>query len=91
MRIASLAAGIVLCGCGVAAGQDADLIQNVASRQTTTLSAAWQAIVGPYEAGDLRLPLPAASRRGDGRVLGSGCPRLHSSATKPRKPPDLHS
>jgi len=71
--------------------KDADLIQNVVSRQTITLSGAWQAIVDPYEAGDYDYRYRPRADARDGRLLGSGCPRLHSSATKPRKPPDLHS
>jgi hypothetical protein len=89
MRIASLAVGIGLYGCGVAAVQDADLIQNAASRQTMTLSG--EAIVDPPEAGDYDCRYRPRADGRDELLLGSGCPRLHSSATKPRKPPDLDS
>jgi beta-glucuronidase len=51
MRIASLLAGILFLACGAVAGQEADLIQKVAARQTIALSGSWQAIVDPYEAG----------------------------------------
>ena len=59
----SINRGILFLACGAVAGQEADLIQKVAARQTIALSGSWQAIVDPYEAGAAMMPVARLATR----------------------------